>query len=126
MVKDFEEVSNPNKAYMHEELPRKVCRTGPPLIIIAVRNVSGPEHLEMIYCERMLNFITSNFKGHEYISLEIKIIMSVSKFLLFNFITRQYYCIFGFFFKTLFGENTTCSLKLIEVYFHEGPTLDKP
>lgn len=111
---------------MHEELPRKVCRTGPPLIIIAVRNVSGPEHLEMIYCERMLNFITSYFKGHEYISLEIKIIMSVSKFLLFNFITRQYYCIFGVFFKTLFGENTTCSLKLIEVYFHEGPTLDKP
>lgn len=26
MVKDFEEVSKPNKAYMH----RKVCRTGPP------------------------------------------------------------------------------------------------
>lgn len=121
MVKDFEEVSNPNKAYMHEELPRKVCRTGPPLIIIAVRNVSGPEHLEMIYCERMLNFITSNFKGHVYISLEIKIIMSVSKFLLFNFITRQYYCIFVFFFKKPYLVKTqqTCSLKLIEVYIHE-------
>lgn len=64
------------------QIPRKVCRTGPPNYCSSTECV-WPKIFGNDLLHTHVEFYHKEFKGHEYISLEIKIIMSTSKFLHF-------------------------------------------